>query len=1266
MTTSVTPCAESATTTEQLPYPRTEELKRFLIALTKEGFSGELLPQNFSSKELVTAYALGKADLPKGDDALLAFYFNAFPLFELVHEPIPVTRTLFPKTALGQFFCANNFTLILSVLPLVCYLESSLGKQCSKISEHQIVLKWDHSPPLYLLVPTYFEQALECISTNLKIDDRATLSCLAQALAILLPSIPDVTPQHPKRAAEPKLREIYEGFCKFEDLTTATRFLYLLKCSGWDITEIVSGAEIPDLIHNSEMRKVFEGTSFARLFEKTSREEVYQELLASNDLSVLSQVWGDEKILKGYDFLQKIAPTINQEALPFALCAVCKLCTPKTSPLSPTERVQLLAAYLLRLKKQNPPFSFALSYEPKLRELIKGHRRYLGSAPELASFLMKESQDSKNWTELSLLLTALEKDDALLEKVVGTLEAVCSLPNAACCMTTTLTRPGQRLSKEQKGRLAKAYATFAAIGGDATVLQAPLDSSWVLGQLKQEETWREFTRFCVLARSTQEDHLQWIAHRALASEDEAPFRDLEVLLERVPSKPLLIQALVRNPSNVKLLNKLIGLVSGQEKECLEKCKALGAQERKRHLETYQTTGSIAELLPRVPTLEEQIEEAIEKKEHGRALILLKKAPPPAWALWDRFILSSPPKAILEESWNGWLAKHPIGEFKPEVETYWLNAIKHLLAKLDGTDASFYPFFMNHAIDYAEKLGREASAQLVGTCLETAIPLVWNCKTQHVTEVLRQIRAIDTNPLLIEKMGVPSSLLHFDFLTLLNLLLAKQPENELSEVGIGWCLDQMAQAQFGDMTNLPRLLKFYSQHAFVPRKPEVQDIFLDCIDLCQPKELYQQLGWMEKSHLMTTLCSYQSPSAKGSDADNKRISQLWEQLLFSFKTQKKEHLLNYCELFFLNTKLLLKRNLENGYLDHIWNLVLQDCIYHLPKNQQSAAMLRMKMYICSVILAQTPLQPPLVVRALTDLCTVAPFLNADSAAHIADFRNRLPLILSLDHPNIPGLVEKAVNSLLGLSWVQRATPGECHSWSSLITGLSFSLSECEAQRPQIAKVLCNVFLHCVHPTANTFSPVLVNLSLGLMTDFLISMPYQECLKEAEWNNLIMTLRENEVEKMCTRLLTIDPTKGSGQIYLNLLGLGRLLRHTTVLRGKKALDFCAKGLKQCLELLPKIQDPFQAIELPLCWLKALCFQKIATDNTPLVSQLTRSCCQLITDLESYKFFSKYIIEALSLAPEQTITIRDVLASFDNPILNSLKEFVLKRAEPKTPPK
>ncbi len=1267
-------------------HPRTEELKRYWVNLTTKGFSGANPPENLTPMELTTAFTLGKLDFPKGDESLMAFFFNAHPLFCRLQVPPPRCSTITLSTPLGQFFVSHDFNLIVSVLQLVGYLEASNGSHCRRVSEELVEIRWDHDPPLYLVLPLDLTHTLENLSHNLKVNEPATLACLAKAMALFLPTLPAAPPQTLIRAAQSQLIELYQGFCRYEDFATATRFLFLLKCAGWDPADIVPALTLPDLIDKPGMKEVFAGTRFAPLIEKESRQEVFEELLTCRDLSVLSKVWSDEQIEKRPEFLERAAATMPEEALPFALCLVCKLCDPKAIRLSPEERLNLLGAYLIRMKGQNPPFSFAISYEPKVRELIDHHLRDLSSSPRLADLLVKEALGWKRWDRLALLLIHLQKGDSSLEEVVKVLETVATVTEATPCFEMRITRPGQRLSREQKFRVAKAYATFAQLTGNSAVMREPLDQTWILGQLRKEDSWQQFTRFCVSQGIAREEHARWVAPMALASAE--PCRDFEVIVESLDAKsldqamwkPILTEILLRNPANLSLFDKLLSLTSGTEKECLQQCRALGVEERKRHLETYKNTGSIAELIPRVPTLEEQIDEALTQNDHCKALALLKKAPPPSWELWDRLIRSAPPKELLEEIWKTWLQNHPIEQFKLADEPYWLNAIQHLLAKLEHN--AFVDFFLKEALTYAERLEGESSSVFTPLCLNNAIHFISNQAPPNRTAILHQIRAFDLSPALIQKFGNPTKQLQFEFQAVFNLSLAQQREEALSAVGLRWCLEQMEQAKSGDLTNIPKLLKFYSQYGFVPKTPQAQEIFLEWIDLCASQEFFTQLSWLEKNLLLTTLCSFNSPSQKGSECDHRRIENLWEQLLFTYRNHEAEVRKRYAELFFLSIKNYLNFSMRNypedkfEFLEKFRQMYKEDFEPYLPEESLKVVMRkRVELFLCSLIFSIRPLQAQPVTQALTDLMGTIPFLKTgvmvDSEPAVGAFRNAIPDILNLPDPKISPLVLHFLNNLMTFAWVQEASPGFAFGWDSILSALCSCMAFCENRRPEITPLVAEVFMNCTHPNRvkerfGKVDPHLINRCIIPMGKLFIAMPNSDCLSALQWHNLINGLSNESMEKMTSSLLAEKEQGNPNRSYLNILAVARIIRHTTVANPnfiKTVERLCNEGLKRCYLLLLKIKEPTFKLELIAFWILALSShkglnQKLTACKTDLTTKLTTLVCELINDKESFKVYSRFIIDALGNDPEVAKAMHAVLATIEKPELTELKKFVANK--------
>lgn len=933
------------------------------------------------------------------------------------------------------------------------------------------------------------------------------------------------------------------------------------------------------------------------------------------------------------------------------------------------------------MKGQNPPFSFAISYEPRLRHLIDHHLKYISSSPRLADLLVTEARQFKQWDRLALLLIHLQSADSSLEEVVKVLETVATEREATPCFEMRITRPGQRLSKEQKVRVAQAYATFVEQTGNSGVMREPLDQTWILGQLRQEKSWKQFTRFCASQGIAREEYARWIAPMALAGEQ--PLRDFEVVVERLDAKslepavwkPLLTETLLRNPANVSLFDKLLSLTSGTEKECLQPCRALGVEERKRHLETYKETGSIAELMPRVPTLEEQIDEALMQNDHRKTLARLKKAPPPAWERWDRLILSNPPQELLEEIWTAWLEKHPIEEFKLADGPYWLHAIQHLLAKLESN--VFIDFFLKKGLTYAEKLEGESSSLLARLCLNNAIDFVSSSETQNRVEILRQVRDFDSSPVLIQRFGNPLKQLQFKFQAVFNLIMAQQREEALSEVGLRFCIEQMEQAKSGDPPNIQTLLKLYCQHVFVPKTAQAQEIFLEWIDLCASRKFFTQLSWSEKNLLLTTLCCFNYPSPKGNECDHRRVANLWEQLLFTYRDYDPEVRKRHVELFYLNIKNYLNFSMriypgdKFEFLDRFRAMYTKNFEPFIPDESWKVVMRkRVELFLCYLIFSIRPLQAKPVTQALTDLIDTIPFLKPgvmdSSEIAVGAFRNALPDILNLADPP---LVLNFLNHLMTFAWVQSTSPGNPFSWDSILSALCSSVAHCEHRRPVIAALAADVFMNCTHPNRvkerfGKVDPHLINRCIIPMGKLFIAMPNSDCLSALQWHTLINGLSNESMEKMTSSLLTDKDGGNPNRSYLNILAVARIIRHTTVANPnflKTVEHLCSEGMKRCYLLLLKIAEPIHKLDLIAHWIRALSCHKLKSEiKTDLTTKLTTIACELINDAPSYKIYSRFLIDALGKDPEVAKAMHAVLATIEKPELTELKKFIANKAE------
>ena len=132
----------------------------------------------------------------------------------------------------------------------------------------------------------------------------------------------------------------------------------------------------------ASLKRIYKDTRFAPLCkaikakilsvgERTPdvcRQAVIELLRVCDDPQIASQTWTYNSEIR-LSFLMESASTMPEASLACALNHVCKY----GRELNLSEKIPLLAVYLERLKKRSPPYTFSLTYEPMLIELLEAH-----------------------------------------------------------------------------------------------------------------------------------------------------------------------------------------------------------------------------------------------------------------------------------------------------------------------------------------------------------------------------------------------------------------------------------------------------------------------------------------------------------------------------------------------------------------------------------------------------------------------------------------------------------------------------------------------------------------------------------------------------------------------------------------------------------------------------------------------------------------------------------------------------------------------------
>ena len=166
----------------------------------------------------------------------------------------------------------------------------------------------------------------------------------------------------------------------------ALRLYFLLHGTGWKTIQQSDVIDLPNFIGYAvatdqldlmlqSLERIYRGSRYDSLFIEVrsrikepactdSRQACIHELLVCRDIEVLKLTWKFFRDELGVPFLLGIAPSVPDEALPFALNRVCYLC--RSLPFS--DSYKLLTVYLNRLIQQGG--GICASYKPKLLELL--------------------------------------------------------------------------------------------------------------------------------------------------------------------------------------------------------------------------------------------------------------------------------------------------------------------------------------------------------------------------------------------------------------------------------------------------------------------------------------------------------------------------------------------------------------------------------------------------------------------------------------------------------------------------------------------------------------------------------------------------------------------------------------------------------------------------------------------------------------------------------------------------------------------------------
>ncbi len=1301
---------------QQNPSHTAVELGQYWADLTmKEGAPLKSFSLNgCTEEEFLAAYEAGKAYLPPGDDALLVYFFNAAPLF-LGHfgKYPPGERALKTENTLCQYLLTHEMTKSRCVLQVLGSLNAKAGGNCRLISDHQLQVPCGDN--LYLQIPLEYEKCLDFILSQLNQRDHEMFQVLTNGLNLFTPD--DAEPSPGASSVCTTLMEIYRALNRKKDYWASLRLLSLLANAGYNPIDSKTVFDLPDQLSFVEkikqfdkllprLRSAYKNSRFANVIEaacnrpSATRQAAVEALRVCNDAEVLAFAWQleDEKRV---DFLHEIAPTMPEEALPFALNHLIKLCKTANCPI-------LVAAYLERLLRS--PSALNANYEPVLVSLLSTYLRPLLSMEtagqlmdqlgescafvsdtkiisDLAGLLVREGADSALWSKFQSLLTTLVRDGKFVEEVIVVFETVARTAAAAGCFEVAIPQLGKR-KLDQKQRIARAYIAAIQLQSDPIIkdrMIATLPEGWLSGQLRNEETWEAFADLLLYSCSRKDFKDPKVVHAAvqdalwlvphLLSRDQSPhFANFEALIQRFHSrnlgeewKPHLAGLLGRNPGNSQLLTKLIEIASKVEKRVLQECQTLQKDGQtevvRRCMTAYRATGTFAMPKPGDASLTEQFQNALSSKKLTLALSLLQKMEGPQWELWRQFIGCLPEKpdqVLAEQAFSVWQAKHPIGDHKPEDEPYWKEAIQRLVTNVSSASPVLADFIITRMEKYAAVLGKENSEILVRSCRELGVAACWNRQTTQPAAILRGLLRFRD---------------HAD--DRFFLMLANQEEQDLYEIGNRWVLERIAEPLVD-----VGLFKRYSLRPYFPKgSVEDQTKFLTWIKN-NLTSFPAQISWTEKYRIFSVLCS---ACLENHNEDQKiplftGVGSLWDNLLATLPQAYRDNA--KCAEYFHSATIAYvdaaMKNLPNKILRHnILIAINQGFLGRAAPFFSQETAFKFRFYQCFNMLSLIPFDFPdegnRVNITLADLndCFIhfIRYSNPELSNYVVKLLFYFCPLLNHPNPDITVTLRIILENLLSSPLITKAKAPATSIWVTVLQNLCLAILNLQPERRADAvKMVAQLFRYC---TAPKLDKQIVDPSVNMLGTLFFSNPHIDLLPDEDWKVLIEGQTTRSIRRLMTILRTEIEEMALEKTFSSSLALARLICHANP--GDKLLlrdlvEHCALGTGTHFNNLSGRCEPILNLRLHSQWIRAISSlsrkckamntqidRALVTSRVKMTQTLTASVCQLIVDKPSYDLYIPFLKDALTGDNDFEVTkqVHGLLTHSQVAELNDFKE-------------
>lgn len=906
---------------------------------TKEGACLKNFSLNGCTElEFAIAYEAGKASLPPGDDALLAYFFNATPLYLAHFQKYPPAekRELKIETELCQYLLTSDMSKSRCALQVI----GSLNPQCRRISDQQLQVPCaDH---LFLQTPLDYENSLNFIHWHINQRDHDMFQVLVNGLNLFTPDEAQHSPCTSAACPDSRLMDIYLALKQKKDHWASLRFLSLLATGGYNPIDSKTVLDLPDQLTFIEKMKQFDklmprlksaykNSRFVRVIEAACsrpaapRQAAVEALRVCSDAEVLAFAWRleDEKRV---DFLLEAASTIPEEALPFALNHLITLCKTET-------HVRLVGAYLERLMRA--PAALRANYESTLVRLLSKHQtsnELLSAHPnvmqhyfpdlrpllniatagqlmdqmsecyahvtdttivrDLADLLVREKADSALWSKFKTLLTTLVQDGRFVDEVIVVFETVAAAADAVGCFEVTIPQLAKR-KPDQKQRIARAYAAAIQLQSDPRTKDRMIGAfadGWLLGQLRKDESWEAFAHLLLyscakkdfkdpkVVQGVVQDAL-WIAPRLLEHDPCHLFSSFEAQVQRFPNRCLVAEEWKPHLARMLVRNP-------RNSQVLTKLVELAGKAEKRVLQECQKKGETEVIRGCMNSYLETGTFTIPKptvlplSEQFQNALQSKKLPL-ALTLLQKM---AGPEWELWRQFIGCLPEKPDHALAEQAWAIWLE--KHPIGAHKAEDIPYWKEAIQRILTNVASTSPVLSDFII-TRAEKYVAVLGRENSEVLMGSCQELGiAACWNKQTTQPAAILRALLPFrshalqikdHFVGCFYLMLANQAEPDLYEVGNRWVLERAAELPLD-----VEIFKAYSLRPYFPKSVEDQTKILAWI-ASGLQAFHAQLSWIEKHRIFSALCS---GSLEKHSEDQKihhfaNLGVLWDNLLITF-------------------------------------------------------------------------------------------------------------------------------------------------------------------------------------------------------------------------------------------------------------------------------------------------------------------------------------------------------------------------------------------------